>query len=370
MHECWLISMYRQIHMLKFDSQQRIKQIRLYWDQGSLLKQVEVIGSRGRNWPLRDGKEQIRLITSLASVSAEVSQPSSNGQDTPTEDEDAPARSRAQSGKSATGDPHATLSLFQPRDPNEQPSTPRANAVISPRASAKPAPRDLSELFASDTGGSPSKRNGDVQAKGGAGKKFQPIRLFEHGEEEETKKKSPERLKTNSKKYHHFEFDDGQGDNADTNRSDYFEFSKNHHTGKVKTNPKKYDHFELGDGEDASSEQRKSPSKQHEVAKHQPNWSFEDFATPQQVKNKMRPHEVRQFGWSDDEVGFILSDCYSAAGSWHLTSFLDERHNLLFADQLFTKHGQTQYRNSNFRMITPQTPRRPINFEVVATNMV
>ena len=289
--------------MVKFDSQQKIKQIRLHWDQGSLLKQVEVIGSRGRNWPLRDGKEQIRLITSLASVSSEVSQSTTSAQETPTEGEDVPARGRAQSGKSATGDPHATLSLFQPRDPNEQPSTPRANAVISPRASAKPAPRDLSDLFAGETAGaSPSKRNGDVQAKGGASKNFQPIRLFERGEEEETQTKSPERLKTNPKKYHHFEFDDGAGDNAEASRADYFEFSKNHYAGKVKTNPKKYDHFELGDGEDASFQQKKSPSKQHEAAKHQPNWSFEDFATPQQVKNKLRPHDMRQFGWSDDEV--------------------------------------------------------------------
>ena len=261
-----------------------------------------MIGSRGRNWPIRDGKDQIRLITSLASVSAEVAQPRANGQATSSDAEDAPARSRAESGKSATRDPHATLSLFQPRDPNEQPSTPRANAVISPRASAKPAPRDLTELFAGETaGGSPSKKYGDVQAKGGAGKKFQPIRLFEQGEEE-TKKKSPERLKTNPKKYHHFEFDDGEGGNVDSNSAEYFEFSKNHYTGKVKTNPKKYDHFEIGEGEDASTRQKMSPSKQQEAGKHQPSWSFEDFTSPQQVKNTVRPHNMKQFGWSDDEV--------------------------------------------------------------------
>ena len=261
-----------------------------------------MIGSRGRNWPIRDGKEQTRLITSLAPVSAEVSYPSANGQATSSDAEVAPARGRAQSGKTGTGDPHATLSLFQPRDPNEQPSTPRANAVISPRASAKPAPRDLTELFAGETaGGSPSKKNGDVQAKGGAGKKFQPIRLFEQGEEE-TKKKSPERLKTNPKKYHHFEFDDGESGNKDSTNAEYFEFSKNHYAGKVKTNPKKYDHFELGHGEDAGPRKEMSPSKQQEAAKHQPSWSFEDFTSPQKAKNTVLPHNMKQFGWSDDEV--------------------------------------------------------------------
>ena len=292
--------MFNQIHIVKFDDEQKIKQIRQYWDQGSLLKQVDVIGSRGRNWPIRDGKDQTRLIASLASATASSVLPNSRPPTSSSEAQDAPGRSRAQSGKSATGDPHATLSLFQPRDVNEQPETPYTNKVISPRASARPAPRDYAELFAGeDAEGSPSKR--EVQAKSGAGKNYKPIRLFDQGEEEVTTR-SPEKLKTHSKKYKHFEFDDGEGGDrpeATNDTTEYFDFSKDHKSGKVKTNPKKYDHFELGNGD---GDGVKPKANQQEGAKGQPHWSFEDFSSPQQVKGKMQPHNMKQFGWSDDEV--------------------------------------------------------------------
>ena len=40
--------------MVHFDKSGKITQIRQYWDQGSLLKQIDVIGARSRNWPIRD----------------------------------------------------------------------------------------------------------------------------------------------------------------------------------------------------------------------------------------------------------------------------------------------------------------------------
>ena len=52
----------------------------------------------------------------------------------------------------ATRDPHASLSLFAARDPNEQGPQAYEGPKPAPRASAKPAPRDYGELFA---GGDP-----------------------------------------------------------------------------------------------------------------------------------------------------------------------------------------------------------------------
>ncbi|KAF7959854.1 hypothetical protein EAE96_001459 [Botrytis aclada] len=52
------------IHIVSFDGNGKIQQIRQNWDQGSLLKLIDVIGKTGRNWPIRDGKDQIKLIAS------------------------------------------------------------------------------------------------------------------------------------------------------------------------------------------------------------------------------------------------------------------------------------------------------------------
>ena len=53
---------------MRFDSQRKIRQIRLHWDQGTVLKQVDAIGKSGRNWPIRDGKPQVDAV--LKSVKA------------------------------------------------------------------------------------------------------------------------------------------------------------------------------------------------------------------------------------------------------------------------------------------------------------
>ncbi|KAK3060308.1 hypothetical protein LTR53_020155, partial [Teratosphaeriaceae sp. CCFEE 6253] len=50
------------MHIVRFDAEQKIKQIRLYWDQGTLLRQVEAIGRTGRNWPIKDGQAQVNAI--------------------------------------------------------------------------------------------------------------------------------------------------------------------------------------------------------------------------------------------------------------------------------------------------------------------
>ena len=100
--------------MVHFDDEQKIVQIRMYWDQGALLKQIDVIGARARNWPIRDGKDQTRLIsTSFATVaqpeSAAASRPSTGARGA---DEvsiaERPIASSRRNTNNAMNDPHAT----------------------------------------------------------------------------------------------------------------------------------------------------------------------------------------------------------------------------------------------------------------------
>jgi hypothetical protein len=41
----------------------KIRSIRVYWDQATVLKQLEIVGARGRGWPITDGTTQIDLIS-------------------------------------------------------------------------------------------------------------------------------------------------------------------------------------------------------------------------------------------------------------------------------------------------------------------
>jgi hypothetical protein len=170
---------------------------------------------------------------------------------------------------SATADPHASLSLFQPREIAEE-TTPRKNSTgVVPRMSAKPPTRNLADILAgteeeSDAPGSPSNRpasprknsNGGAP-KAGAGKNYHPIRLFDENSPEEALM-SPDKT-------------------------------------TVKTNPAKFKHFEFGNGEGAVKEKVQSREK------HQSQWDFADFATPSKPPGKLLPQNQRHFGWSDDE---------------------------------------------------------------------
>jgi hypothetical protein len=59
----------------------KIRSVRVYWDQATVLKQLEIVGARGRGWPITDGGKQIDLINKtgisnlIASNMAAVSQP-------------------------------------------------------------------------------------------------------------------------------------------------------------------------------------------------------------------------------------------------------------------------------------------------------
>jgi hypothetical protein len=263
----------QQIHIVSFDADGKILQIRQNWDQGSLLKLIDVIGKTGRNWPIRDGTDQIKLIAS--SVKAAGKTPIEAVAHTEKQDT---ARSRGNS-TNVTRDPHASLSLFAPRDRSIQDSLP---AVVAPRASAKPPPRDYHDLFVGNDSDnspasptktpaalrseSPSKSN-VIAPKGGAGKNYAPSRLFDT---EDAEIPSPE---------------------------------KNHSAEHLyRPNPTKYQHFDFADSSETDEKPR--PLKEVKASKHGSQWKFDDFNTPAKVvpTKVLRTNDVRHWGNSDDEV--------------------------------------------------------------------
>lgn len=233
------------VHNVAFDSNQNIQQIRLYWDQASLLKSVEVIGSRGKNWPVRDGKDQSRLVASSVDSSVD-GQAAAASRDS----------SRPQSRVGANGDKHTSLSLFEKPQARVRSESPTMQ--VKPTPSAKPPQRDYHDLFAAGAElpeqGRPASPTKEYtgKLKSGAGKSYQPIRLFD---EDEAPKSPPKSLKTDERKYQHFEF------------------------GEAEFQPKLPRH-----------------------TKGMSQWAFEDFVTPQKPKSKNPPaNSQRHIGWSDDE---------------------------------------------------------------------
>ncbi|GKT98801.1 hypothetical protein FLAG1_05503 [Fusarium langsethiae] len=257
-------------HFVSFDEAGKIVQIRLQWDQGSLLKQVEVIGKSGRNWPIRDSREQIAFIQSCIRTAgtAAPAAPSHN---------ETVARDRTNS-KNALRDPYASLRLFGPRDEIEdaEPAT-----VVSPYAGTRPRQRSFTEILGDEPTSPSAGRRAMSPSKGGQGKNFQPSRIFDGQEDVD---RPPLELQQHTKKRY------------------------------IKPHPKKYSHFEFADGSDPQD----SPQKgQHfddlPKTKRDSQWSFEDFTTPQKVKpsKTMRTQDVRH--WDTDRDATEDTPVYQAA---------------------------------------------------------
>lgn len=240
---------------MSFDANGKIQQIRQNWDQGSLLKLIDVIGKTGRNWPIRDGKDQIKLIASSVKNTG-MSDVSSNM--------DPLARARGNS-KNVLRDPHASLSLFTPREDTGSKSRP---AEVPASVSAKPAPRDYHDLFVNKN--SSTVDDGPSPPKAGASKKFAPSRLFDADEEEHTPD-SPIREKSKDVMY--------------------------------RPNPARYEHFDFTDAPEGEEPER-PPTGKGSKGQHKSQWGFDDFKTPQKVvpTKVLRAAEVRHWGNSDDEV--------------------------------------------------------------------
>ncbi|KAH6853730.1 hypothetical protein B0I37DRAFT_14164 [Chaetomium sp. MPI-CAGE-AT-0009] len=252
-------------HIVTFNGDGKIARIRQSWDQGALLKQVDVIGRSGTNWPIRDSKDQISLIAKCAK-GHNAAAPSA---------EALPTRSRG-SSTNIMRDPHASLDLFAPREELE--SNPAG--VISPYAGRRPRQRSFTEILGDeplDEPGSPSNGRERSQSpskvvapKAGAGKNFQPMRLF-NTDENDTASESHEPTPSASR--------------------------------VVRPDPKKYQHFDFDDG----SESQDAPTPKaapDRKTKHDSNWSFDDFVTPQKPiasRGMHRARDVRHWG-AENEV--------------------------------------------------------------------
>lgn len=228
--------------------------MRLYWDQASLLKAIEVIGARGRNWPITDGENQIKHIkSSVGGVKDEEIRT------TTRQMQDVAITSRSTSpSKRHIRDPHSSLSFERHEEPVRDPAY---TSQASMRVSAKPAERDYHDLFASNA--PPRAENGlknGAGAKGGAsaGRNYQPSRIFETPETELARPPSPKK-------------------GGDFN---------------------KYSHFEFGDGQDEPIR----PAQPRTKTKHQSQWNFEDFSTPPKVTQKPQREHARSTTWDDDVV--------------------------------------------------------------------
>ncbi|KAF8428381.1 hypothetical protein EV426DRAFT_340938 [Tirmania nivea] len=243
------------IHIVDFQNG-LINQIRQYWDQGTLLKQIGVIGKSGRNWPIKDGKDQCKLVQSSV---ANVPPPTSGVSQTRDRGISNASNGSTASSIRPTPDPHSTLSLFAPRE-QEQVAEIKP-AVIPPRNSAKPPPRDLGDLFIISDGES----NGYIA-------------------EEVILPKAPAIFS----REHNYDFlDDDSHENPQDNSG-----------CGVKPDPKKYNHFEMSDEYPDS----RPAARAKDDSRNKASWDFESFNTPEKPNLRSRPDGARNFSLGDDNT--------------------------------------------------------------------
>lgn len=222
-------------------------------------------------------------------------------------------------------DPHSSLSLFS----GEGPSTQQDIGYNLPKSSAKPPPRDYGDLFVgSDTDATPTKANIDkpIAPKGGGGHSYKPSRLFDYQTDEAGEYGSAQPIDKpiapkGASGYNYQQsrlIGDDIDESAESKKSQPATNTTlppkgaaghNYRPSRVfddagdgtvetlyKSHPQKYNHFEFGDGEDKKPEPVRPRS-----SKHNSQWNFEDFVTPEKPKTKVMAHDTRHFGWSDDE---------------------------------------------------------------------
>ncbi|PWI65348.1 hypothetical protein PCL_07117 [Purpureocillium lilacinum] len=256
------------IHIVTFGDDGKITQIRQQWDQGALLKQIEIIGKMGRNWPIKDSREQIAMIQSCLKASGKVSASA------PQSHNDVVVRTRGNSNN-ALRDPHASLQLFGNREELE---AVEAASVVSPYAGNRPRQRGFTEILGDEPHDDEDehRQRSMSPTKVGGGKNFQPMRIFdgqEHREEEE-EEESPKRGST-----------------------------------YIRPNPRKYEHFDFADGSDPQDHPERGVSQEERPrSKHDSQWSFNDFVTPHKPKPTKTYRHQDERHWdteakNDDEAG-------------------------------------------------------------------
>ncbi|KAK6532998.1 hypothetical protein TWF281_007164 [Arthrobotrys megalospora] len=231
------------VHIVQFEDGV-IKQIRQYWDQASLLKQLGVIGKSGKNWPIRSGEEQIKLIkSSINSVAETAADASESGAST------------RPSSKGSNQSGRESIQLFARRDPDDDVFKP---SVVPPRGSIKPPGRQLHDIIGEE---------GDVPmvVPTPKGASNGPRRTFFVGQEIDEGNSTPDR--------------------------------------KVNVHSAKFNHFELEHNPDKDAETPKpNAGKRTSVyTKAGSSWDFADFATPEKRPTKISTQQARTYNWSDNE---------------------------------------------------------------------
>lgn len=175
-------------------------------------------------------------------------------------------------------------------DANSRPRTSSANTtrgygnshndepapVVSPKAGARPRQRTFEEILGEETDFDSPERQGSpstsIAPKIGAGKNFQPSRLFDRPED------APPEL-----------------DTPDDARSPQ---------RYMKPDPKKYNHFDFVDGSDPADAPQAGVALDAIKSKHGQNWGFEDFVTPQKPKlgKAIRKQEMRHWGTDHNDI--------------------------------------------------------------------
>lgn len=302
-----------------------------------------MIGARGRSWPIREAKEQTRLLKSAATAKSAPPplapsqgatgdlppRPGSPGKRhikdpyaadslfdllSPTKaeaernnDEDRPRP--ASPGKRHTRDPYAAGSLTELLSP----SKPETSAPVRPYApsAAQPTSRQYGELFVADdedaAPATPSKAEKVVAPKAGA--KHQGNRIF-------------------------------QDDETTEDRSFY------------KADPRKFSHFEIG-GDNTEREVKEEPKRGK--SRHQSQWDFSDFVTPQKPARTEPAEDARPFGYGDEgeqtesppakphvfkprrdaEVHFEMTDDRMGGDDGRIVSSYQNRGQRLYQNRLF-----------------------------------
>ena len=289
------------MHIVSFDSQGKIAQIRQSWDQGALLKAVEVIGRSGRNWPIRDYNEQLRVITTCINSPDVATGPS------PADAGD----SRSRGSSNAMRDPHASLELFTPREQLEQ----SAERVVSPYAGTRPRERSITQILGAESDeedGSPTRGRSQspsktIAPKVGAGRNYQPSRLFHEDEEDH-----PENTSARGRSSGPIAPKIGSGKGFQPNRLfDAEQEAQEPDTppaskgkGYVRPHPTKYNHFEFGDDDAPPKADPAADRSRSRSSKHDSSWSFDDFVTPQKTipTRGVRPQDVRHWNPEADSV--------------------------------------------------------------------
>lgn len=333
----------RQVHIVHFNAEHQIQQVRIYWDQGSLLKEVEVIGARGRTWPIRDAKEQTRLLKSAASTK-KTPPPLAPTQGTTS---DLPARP-ASPGKRRIKDPYAADSLFDLLSPtkadaeaNNDEEKPRPSSPGKRHTRDPYAAESLTELL------SPSKPDTSAPVRPYAPSAANPTsrqygELFVRDDEDETPAPPSDAEKVVAPKAssHYQGSRIFQEDDTTEDRAFY------------KNDPRKYNHFEIG-GDNAELEVKEKPNRGK--SRHQSQWDFSDFTTPEKPARTQPAEEARSFGYGDEgeqtesppakprvfkprrdaEVHFDMTDDNMGGDDGRIISSYQNRGQRLYQNRLF-----------------------------------